>query len=799
MDIGKINEIQGLIGLASRLELSDDIQQRVRDYVLSYLGREVTSKSQNRDMRIRALVEKKASWKILEPELMLWIKEAKNSDSITRCIELAVLYDNKKNIPEWFHLGTAYGPKLFSEMHERIRAKLVTEHFHDEQGKVMASILEPVMNEAWLILPERLLVYKNLLADKRRAYVYFCQYETDLVSAIQMYSRAIDYPSGAFYVATARVLLEAGDNVKVRDILKNISVNDSAFNDALKILRNIDSDERSILDSQAAKAIFSHPDWEARLATFETYLEQIRAALPEYHEATPTLNHLALKPHSLVGDRPEAISEFAEVCLGAFDLLDRIPNLEGIFRANALQFHNATLDGSIWHPVMRASVKNEKVMFWQAVALVHRFVSGGQKYEENLLIAWKIFKAQKECQKNYSFNWEQLLDSAAKSIRLSKVMSEPDKKIMEVQLSISKCPEQITSSQMTEYFDVVPNKNYEVIKFFNAQSKFQGAESFNLTLLRMLGQAIWYRNQDIERMWYVAKENKMNDLMWRTASVANFRQFMNRNLVASWSVSGENRSLYSVPNIQKSHATYFLFDMSHFQKKLCISILNLEGRIRELLPEVDKSLKSYKWKATSARDVRVTNAIEALSWLGTIKKRYSSINRVEAGPLPPFFAEAVPVNDWTDTLGWLGEVTGVTYIFNRVDELIKISEQVNMQLQPRPETKLESPAVKWVKSLDYTHRAAWYEFVESLKKLSSREIEDALSVMMVRIASLLYANHTIALQSLVEMGARLTLIRSLENWILSEELSKLRLMYGVESKLSLPDFILLNGLGERQR
>ncbi|MEI8027255.1 MAG: hypothetical protein WCI18_12985 [Pseudomonadota bacterium] len=797
MDISKLTEVQGLIGLASRLELSDDIQQRVREFVLSHLGCEVISNSQNRDMRIRALVEKKSSWKILEPELMLWIKEAKNSHSITRCIELAVLYDNKKNIPEWFHLGSSYGPKLFSEMHERVRAKLVTEHFLDEHGKLMASILEPVMNEAWLILPERLLLYKNILMDKRRAYTYFCQHEIDLVSAIQMYSRAIDYPSGAFYVATARVLLEAGDNSKVRDILKNIPVSDSAFNDALKILRNIDSDERSLLDSQAAKAIFSHPDWEARLAVFESYLDQIRSALPEYHDATPTLNHLAVKPFSLVGDRPEAISEFAEVCLSAFDLLGRIPNLEGIFRSNALQFHNATLDGSIWHPVMRATLKNEKVDFWRAVALVHRFVSGGQKYEENLLFAWRIFKIQKECQKNYSFNWDQLLDAAAKSIRSSTVFSEPEKKVMEVQLSISKTPDQITSSQMAEYFDVVPNKNYEVIKFFNAQSKFQGTESFNLTLLRMLGQSVWYRNQDIERMWYVAKENKMNDLMWRAASVANFRQFMNRNLVASWSVSGENRSLYSVPNIQKSHATYFLFDLSHFQKKLCISILNLEGRIRDLLPEVDKSLKAYKWKATSARDIRLTHALEALSWLGPIKKRYSSLTRVEAGPLAPFFAEAVPVNDWADSLGWLGEATGITYIFNRVDEIIKISEQVNMQLQPRPETKLESPSVKWVKSLDYTHRAAWYEFVESLKKLSSREIEDALSVMLVRIASLLFANHTRALQSLVEMGASLTLIRSLENWILSEELSKLRLIYGVDSKLILPEFMQLDALGEK--
>ncbi len=796
MELSKLTKIQGLIGLASRLELSDDIQQRVREYVLSSLGREVVSNSKNRDLRIRSLIEKKANWQILEPELKLWIKESNSSGSLSRSIELAVLYNHEKNILEWLQLGKVYGSKLLSEMHERIRAKLVTEHFHDELGKLMASMLEPEMNETWLILPERLLVYKNLLTDKKRAYTYFCQYEIELISAIQMYSRAMDYPLGAFYLATARVLLEAQDQVKARDILKNVSVNDFAFNDALKLLKNLDSDERSLLDSPTAKDIFSHSDWEARLASFESFIDQLRAAIPQYHEATPTLNHLALKPYSLVGDHPEAISEYAKVCLSGFDLLERVPNLEAIFRANALQFHNATLEGSIWHPVMRATLINERTIFWRAVALVHRFASGGSKYEENLLLAWKIFKAKIDYQKLYAFNWEQLLEAAAKYIRTSVALSDLEKKVMELQLSIAKCPDQITPSQMAEYFEVVPNKNYEMIKFFNSQSKYQGSDQFNLSLLRMLGQSVWYRNQDIERMWFVAKENKMNDLMWRTASVANFRQFMNRNLSASWSVSGENRSLYSTPNIQKTHAAYFLFDLSPYQKKLCISILNLEGSIRDLLPEVDRSLKAYKWKATGARDVRVTNAIGALTWLGPIKKRYSSSTRLESGPLPPFFAEAIPVNDWADSLGWLGEATGITYIFNRVDAIIKISEQVNMQLQPRPEAKIESPAVKWVKSLDHIHRAAWYEFVESLKKLSSREIEQALSVMMVRIASLLFANHTTALQSLVEMGASLTLIRSLENWILSEELTKLRALYGVESKLSLPDFMQLNRLGE---
>jgi hypothetical protein len=48
------------------------------------------------------------------------------------------------------------------------------------------------------------------------------------------------------------------------------------------------------------------------------------------------------------------------------------------------------------------------------------------------------------------------------------------------------------------------------------------------------------------------------------------------------------------------------------------------------------------------------------------------------------------------------------------------------------------------------------------------------------------------------MGASLPLIRSLENWILSDELSKLRAVYGVESKLSLPDFLQLDHLGEKQ-
>jgi len=443
-------------------------------------------------------------------------------------------------------------------------------------------------------------------------------------------------------------------------------------------------------------------------------------------------------------------------------------------------------------------LENEKLTFWRAVALVHRFASGGSKYEEDLLTAFKIFKSQKDDKKIYSLKWEQLINAAAKSVRLSTEFSEDEKKVMSLQLSIAQSPDKANPNEIAEYFEVVPVKSHEMLKFFTMQWNAQGTHNLNLPLLRMFGQAVWYRNQDLERMWIVARENKMSDLMWRIASVANFRQFMNRNLITSWSVSGENRSLYSVPNIEKSHAKYFLFDLSPIQKKLCNAVLNLEGTIRDVLPEIDVSLKAYKWKATSERDIRVTKAVGSLSWIRPIKKRYASSIRVEAGPLAPFFAEAVPVNDWSDSLGWLCEATGMTYIFNKMNEILKISEQVNMQLRPRPETRLESPAVKWIKSLDHTHRAAWYELVESIKKLSPREVEYALSVMVIRLTCLLSANHTTALQSLVEMGASLPLIRSLENWILSDELSKLRVVYGVESKLNLPDFLQLDHLGEKK-
>jgi hypothetical protein len=712
-----------------------------------------------------------------------------------------VLYDDWSNLHDWLVLGSGYGSRFIFEMHEKIRTKLVTEYFHNETGKVIARILEPVMNDSRLVVVEKILVYTHLLSDKKRAYTYFCQFENDLMNGIQLYAKAISYSLGSFYMATSRMLLEAQEILKAREVLKLISVNDSAFPDSLKLLKTIESDERSILETYVAKEILSNPDWESRLAIFETYLEACRTVWPKYHDATPALNHLCLKPFALVGDRPEAISEFVGTCLSYLDLLERIPNLEAVFRSNAMLFHNATLEGAIWNPVLRTVVSSEKLEFWRAVAMVHRFASGGSKHEEYLYLALKIFKSQKGNLKQYSFGWDQLLECAKRSVLKSDSFSEREKKVMDLQISIAQSPELASPSQMAEYLEIVPQKNYEVLKYFTNQDNFTAGESFNLKVLRKFGETIWYRNVDLERMWNHSKDAKLTDLMWRIASIAKFRQIINPNLVASWSISGENRSLYSTPKIQKSHIQLLLGDLSPLQKKLCQAIIDLEGTILDLLPEIDNTIKDHKWKATSERDVRLGKSLGSLSWLKPIKKRYASSSspRVEAGPLAPFFAGAMPVNDWVDSLGWLGEVTGVSYLFDKRTQILKISEQVNAQLKPRPESKVESSPVKWVKSLGHVHRAAWYDLVECYRKLEGNEIEHAYSVMLVRMASLICAGHAIALQSLVEMGANLPLIRSLENWILSEDLTKLRSVYGVESKLSLPDFLALEPLSATKK
>ncbi len=778
-----------LLGTAERLDLSDDLKEKVRSHVLTSLGRQTTMRPETIELKIRAMVQGQALWLDIEPHIRKWIKTKKEASVIARSIELAVLYGATDSIIEFLEVGKLYGSRVIESLHKKVRLNLVARYFRSEVGRHLAHLLSSAKNEEWLSGLERLLVFLHMGSDKSSALVYLKSFERDIIESSEKYANVTGVSPGSVLVTAARLSIDLNAKGDAIFFLKNVRPSDSSFNDSLKLLKGMEVDEKTLLQSHWAKAILENIDWKGRLFTLEQYLEMCRENGPKVQELIPVLNLLLLKNELIIGERLEVISAFVTICMKCFDLVEIIPNIESVLRANALEFHVPSLDGAIWQPVLRPEFTQCKNPRWRAVALVHRFVSGGARYEDNLTTAFEIFQSYEVKQSSFYFEWAELLEEARNAVRKSLILSVAEKELMEIQLGVANYPDHIRMKQMEDYLDRVSDKDYRVLcrllKFADGMSPMH----LSLSIICKLGESIWYRNSDLSKIWSIATERGMTDLAWRVASVAKFRGCLSTHILSNWNISGENRSYYSFPTIQKKQVECCYFDMTADEKRMCQSLLNLDGKLRDLLPEIDLSLTEFKWKPESTRDKRVTENLLATGWFGNTKKRFSSAQKLDAGPLAPHFVEAMPVNSWADTMGWISELTAISYISGKKEKILKVSEQTNAYLQPRSEGLNDSYGAKWVKSLTPLQKMAWHEFVQCLRKLNAAQIDRVLSIFVIRLSTIFYANHLLALQSLSIMGANIDLIRGLETWILSEGLSELRAEIQIDSKIMIPDFV----------
>lgn len=783
------NSLFRLLGTAERLDLSEDLKEKVKSHVLIRLGRSTTSRPEAIELKIRALVQSQAIWIDIEPNIRKWIKTKKEASVVTRAIEMAVLYGASDSIMEFLEVGKLYGSQVIEGLHKKVRLNLVARYFRSEVGKMYANLLFSAKNETWLSGLERLLVFLHLVSDKPSALVYLKSFEREILDASEKYTNVTGVTLGSVLITCARLSIDLNAKGDAIFFLKSVKPSDSSFSDALKLLKGMEVDERTLLESQWARSILENIDWKSRLFTLEQYLEMCRKKDAKSQELIPVLNLLLLKNELIIGERLEVISAFATLCMKFFDLVDIIPNIESTFRANTLEFHIPSLDGAIWHPVLRPEFIHCSEQRWRAVALVHRYVSGGARYEDNLTTAFEIFQKHESKQATFYTDWTSLLSEARSAVKKSLTIPAAEKEIMEIQLGVADLPDKIRMKQVEDYLDRISYKDYRVLckllKIADALSPMH----LNLSIVCKLGESNWYRNSDLSKVWSISTERGLTDLSWRVASVAKFRGCLSSHILSNWNISGENRSHYGFPKIQKKQVDCCFYDMTSDERRMCQSLLNLDGRLRDLLPEIDLSLTEFRWKPESSRDKRVTENLIATGWFGTAKKRYTSMQSIEAGPMSPYFVEAMPVNSWADTMGWISELTAVSYISGKKEKILKISETANSTLQPRSESGNDSFGAKWIKSLTPQQKMSWHEFIQCLRKMNSVQIDRVLSIFIIRLSTIFYANHLLALQSLSLMGAKIELIRSLENWILSEGLSDLRAEIQVDSKIKVPDFV----------
>jgi hypothetical protein len=91
-------------------------------------------------------------------------------------------------------------------------------------------------------------------------------------------------------------------------------------------------------------------------------------------------------------------------------------------------------------------------------------------------------------------------------------------------------------------------------------------------------------------------------------------------------------------------------------------------------------------------------------------------------------------------------------------------------------------------------RKAWYDLAGLSKRLDDDQASYYLGLAMVRLATAMTNQHTLALESLSQMHVGLDMRWDLEKWIVSDAYRELRSHLGTAYKLQIPQATSLDPL-----
>ena len=96
---------------------------------------------------------------------------------------------------------------------------------------------------------------------------------------------------------------------------------------------------------------------------------------------------------------------------------------------------------------------------------------------------------------------------------------------------------------------------------------------------------------------------------------------------------------------------------------------------------------------------------------------------------------------------------------------------------------------RWLRRLSPMARSAWYDLPGILPKISEERGLDIQAILVFRLALILNQNSYQALASLRAMRAPVHMVWQFENWLLSDQYSKIRDHYGLDQRVIIPDSV----------
>ena len=729
------------------------------------------------ELKLQGLIKEGASFKEMRPVLNSLYEQDKSLTLQARLVELAVQHGDNSDVTSMLTFLAQVGEDFYPLIKPETRCKLVYTFWQKTTSSPLKDLLSVHKNHPQLTDEERLYVF-DLLRHLRivsEMLVYFEQHQESILTAARR--RQLDINELFLLLGKASLQLSYLDGC--RHYLHKINRKSHAYRTALQILLIPPAKDSS---NRVLKCILAEHKWENRLTLLDNCLIQASRKNPLTDSDRPALNAVLAEVLKLIPRQSEAWLQLSNVLVRHYQQEDSYPNLFRVFRQHRYIFHAGGLDTALWHGFLQH--KDKHLIHWIGFAHLHHYISSGSSAEKSL---WRA-KLLLEQEENGEL-WRKAHSAALAFVRNTDAIPTGQQQRMLPQLLVSCLPADLLMSDVRSYLPTCTSRF--VLATLEAVVRNKNEHDLEITTICQRATLAHFRNQDLNRLWLIARDKEYYDFAWRIASVLNARCALLPLVRNAWQISGEKRAQYPLQSVSAQTVDVCTVGFREHERKFLTAFFSIGAIIPSLFARLDNKAKIYRRplpKDPQQRKIEVY--LRSLAWLTPTKKTYyfSYDGLLSRNQQLPLFVKNVPHSVWSILFLQLAEKLSLNHWSWQLSTLMKNIDKVLPRFVTR--SAITARAVSWLTYQPAERRNAWHVFVSQARKISDNRAEELLGSFLCRLATCIYQNHYQALLSLQLMQTPLTFIWNLEKFILCAEYHQLRKEQDCLHRVTIPHSII---------
>lgn len=750
----------------------------------------------NLNQKLRQLVQNQVSWAEISHLLTAALQVNPSPDIAVQFIELSFVYSTADDTVKCFKQITDLGVSgFYQNLHGKVRDFLIANTYESrEQSEKIYAMINGKGSPTFQRTPTEIIFTFDCLSkakDQTAAWIYYCGHKDVILDSCASEHVLALMSSDQLLRKIGRLALKLGYDEEARHVFAKLTPNSPERDESLQEILNYDT---SILDRGRHRyftSLESKSSWTERLELIEEYCRSSRKKDGFSDHNRPALNTILKSLIQWIPSTSEAWESAASLILRNADLLNILPDLWHLFKSQVSIFHPPAIDRALWTSLTKISTQNQTEEFLKAAAELHLFIADSSYDETKLWRSIQMFQDinTRHQDKDYS-GWRDLIGCAQKHVETTPVMLQQtkDHKIACLRIAIHG-----TASSDTVIDTYLSLTRSPPAAFIEAMADQAWQEKNVLLFLKITARHTRLAGISprlLQNVWIAANTLNNQDLAWRVATIASSRGSLNKNLQQTWEISGEKRSAYNPQALQNTEIEVALEDFPNSTQSALRALTVLGSSLNHLAISLRRAgfASAPSLSPADPIQVNIQKALERSCLTSPGKTIAAAVgNRVLSNEFTCLVLET-DLNPWTYAVRSVLERLSAP-AWNYQEENLKDFVRSCSSITSLASFKSPVPTTigKWLNKLSSAERTAWSELNSMIADGVLVNFNASLACFAIRLATLIYPSHNLALSTLHKVNSPPNLIQDLEAFLLSPRYTAFRQKNGIFSRVSVPE------------